>query len=91
MHKFTRAYSITYARIRTRRIVVCKGTKFILVFCKGPTVIGVKLLWCPSLFNAIVVRAFFNYITGGAKAPPAPMVAPPHSTILAPPVKVPFL
>ena len=22
-------------------------------------------------------RAFFNYITGGAKAPPAPMVAPP--------------
>ena len=23
--------------------------------CKGPTVIGVKLLWCPSFFNAIIV------------------------------------
>ena len=28
---------------------------FILIFCKGPTVIGVKLLWCPSFFNAIIV------------------------------------
>jgi hypothetical protein len=28
---------------------------FILIFCEGPTVIGVKLLWCPSFFNAIIV------------------------------------
>jgi hypothetical protein len=37
------------------------------------------------------VRAFFNYITGGGgQSPPAPMVAPPHSTILAPPSQSPF-
>jgi hypothetical protein len=40
---------------------------------------------------ALASRAFFNYITGGGQSPPAPMVPPPHSTILAHPVKVPFL
>ena len=29
--------------------------------------------------------AFFNYVTGGVKAPPAPIVAPSHSTIPPPP------
>ena len=35
------------------------------------------------------VRAFFNYITGGAKAPPAPMVAPPLNHF-GPPSQSPF-
>ena len=34
-------------------------------------------------------RAFFNYITGGAKAPPAPMVAPPLNHF-GPPSQSPF-
>jgi hypothetical protein len=65
MHKFTRAYSITYARIRVihggswcvnlNYITLFLFSILILIFCKEPTVIGVKLLWCPSFFNAIVV------------------------------------
>ena len=34
-------------------------------------------------------RAFFNYITGGAKAPPGPMVAPPLNHF-GPPSQSPF-
>ena len=43
---------------------------------------------CTSYFKP-TSRAFFNYITGGAKAPPAPMVAPPLKHF-GPPSQSPF-
>ena len=50
--------------------------------------------YCTYLKSARVrptgnIRAFFNYITGGAKAPPAPMVAPPLNHF-GPPSQSPF-
>jgi hypothetical protein len=43
----------------------------------------------PTFFSSVPTRAFFNYITGGAKAPPAPMVAPPLNHF-GPPSQSPF-
>ena len=42
-----------------------------------------------TVSEIIHIRAFFNYITGGAKAPPAPMVAPPLNHF-GPPSQSPF-
>ncbi len=44
-----------------------------------------------SLFGSVVMkaRAFFNIYTGGAKAPPAPTLAPPLKGF-GPPSNVPF-
>ena len=38
------------------KLLITSVSIFILIFCKGPTVIGVKLLWYPSFFNAVIVR-----------------------------------
>ena len=42
-----------------------------------------------EIFKTLPDRAFFNYITGGAKAPQPPRCHP-HSTILPPPSQSPF-
>jgi hypothetical protein len=47
---------------------------------------SLKLMHCAV---RALSRAFFNYITGGAKAPPAPMVAPPLN-YFGPPSQSPF-
>ena len=46
-------------------------------------------LTAPRVAASSAIRAFFNYITGGAKAPPAPMVAPPLNHF-GPPSQSPF-
>ena len=50
---------------------------------------AILLLRDSTVKNFRYVRAFFNYITGGAKAPPAPMVAPPLNHF-GPPSQSPF-
>ena len=51
--------------------------------------VGLNKIPSELLKIAADVRAFFNYITGGAKAPPAPMVAPPLNHF-GPPSQSPF-